>query len=397
MYEKKHALPILMFTVYTFFFCFFVNDCWSRDYAPDVHWAFCIDTSGSMKTKGHMDLLKLITEKISNEFVDSGKSIIKAGDRITIFSFDEEVRLEATSLYQTENDLRPIRDKLRQINKRNGSLTFTSEAMVQAIDFMKKYSQFFHTNALYVFTDGKSEPYSPKWSNEKIEASKKRNRENFKKISLSGQDHEMNIWVGVLKWEAFNDAKSFVNKMGKGGHLVDLTDFNRLPLEKALENFAKTVRSRIKIPDVKEIDFGTVPYKSSLPYQKNVTFSMQTDKTNESPSIIGRIHFDPDNPAEIGQEYPLGIKTTEDKMVLNFNIAQSNALKPGIYRGKLKLYPSQTHFGALLIEPSKLNVEFRKAGFLSFYFWRALIVCVMSVMVLFYLMSKIKRKMPIRI
>ena len=71
-----------------------------------------------------MDLLKVITQKISNEFIDVNKNIIKAGDRITIFSFDEEVRLEATSLYQTSNDIVPIRDKLVAMNKRKGSLTF---------------------------------------------------------------------------------------------------------------------------------------------------------------------------------------------------------------------------------------------------------------------------------
>ena len=59
------------------------TDGWSREsspkvnseYLPNVHWVFCIDTSGSMKMKGHMDLLKLITEKITNEFLDGKKKI----------------------------------------------------------------------------------------------------------------------------------------------------------------------------------------------------------------------------------------------------------------------------------------------------------------------------------
>ena len=42
------------------------------------------------EAKGHMDLLRLVTSKISQEFLDSKKGIIKQGDRISIFSFDEE-------------------------------------------------------------------------------------------------------------------------------------------------------------------------------------------------------------------------------------------------------------------------------------------------------------------
>ena len=60
------------------------------------------------------------------------------------------------------------------MNKRNGNLTFISEAIVQAVEVSGKYDKFFHTNALYIFTDGKSEPYSSKWSKAKIAARKKR-------------------------------------------------------------------------------------------------------------------------------------------------------------------------------------------------------------------------------
>ena len=397
MHQKKYIISMLTFIVFTCFFCFINGDCWSTNYSPNVHWSFCIDTSGSMKTKGHMDLLRLITQKITNEFIDVNKNIIKAGDRITIFSFDEEVRLEATSLYQTESDILPIRDKLIEMNKRSGSLTFISEAIVRAADFANKYSQFFHTSPLFVFTDGKSEPYSTKWSKTKIEARKKRDMENFKKISLFGKDDAFNVWLGVLKWEAFNDAKSLVKNMGKGGHLVDLTDFNRLSLQKALDNFAQTVRPSVKFSDIKDIDFGTIPYKNDSQYRKNISFSMQMDKINKPPCIIGHINFDPDNPSEIPQEYPLEIKTSEDKMVLNFEMAKSDELKPGTYRGKLELLPSQAHFGTLLIEPSQFNVEFRKSGFLSFYILRVLIAFAIGFPFLSYLISKIKRKMPIRV
>jgi hypothetical protein len=344
-----------------------------------------------------MDLLRLITEKITNEFVDVDKNIIKTGDRITIFSFDEEVRLETTSLYQTASDIVPIRDKLIGMNKRKGSLTFISEAIVQAIDFKNKYSRFFHTNAIYVFTDGKSEPYSAKWPKGKIEARKKRDAQNFKKISVVGKDPALNIWLGVLKWQAFDDAKSLVKNMGKGGHLVDLTDFNRLSLEKALGNFAQTVRSIVTISSMKDLDFGTIPYRSSQPYQKNLTLNIEADQTNEPPAIIGHIDFDPDNPSEIAKAYPLEIRTSEDKMVLNFKMEESDKLKSGTYRGKLELLPSQTPFGTLVIEPAQFNVEFNKSGSLSFYVWRVLTVSVISFLLLFYLINKIRSRMPIRV
>ena len=311
MYIRKYNTKIFVSTIFIFFLFFFISkDCRGNQYSPNVHWVFCIDTSGSMKTKDHMDLLKFITGKITDGFIDAGKNIVKTGDRITIFSFDQDVRLEATALYQTENDILPIRSKLEEMNKRNGSLTFISEAIVQAIDFTNKYNQFFHTNALYVFTDGKSEPYSSNWSKEKIEARKKRDAENFKKISLSGKEHGLNVWLGVLKWEAFNDARYLVSKMGKGGHLVDLTDFNRLSLEKALIDFSETVRAKVQVFDTKDIDLGTINYGSVSPYQKKISLNIQKDKNDLTPNIIGRISFDPDNPSEIAKTYPVEIKTT---------------------------------------------------------------------------------------
>ena len=397
MFRKKYGMIAVLITTFMFFSGVIDGDCWSKEYSPNVHWVFCIDTSGSMKMKGHRDLLKLITKKITNEFTDIKKNIIKVGDRITVFSFDSDVRLEMTALYQTENDIFPIRDKLKQMNKRSGNLTFISEAIVQAFDLTHKYKEFFHTNALYVFTDGKSEPYSKKWPKAKIEARRARDKENFKKITLSGKDQGLNVWLGVLKWEAFNDAKSLVKKMGKGGHLVDLTDFNRLSLEKALNDFAQTVRSKVRLAGVKGLNLGTIPYDSTLPYQKNITWNIETDKANEAPSIIGRINFDPDNPSEMPQGYPLDIKTTVDKMVLNFRLARSEKLRPGIYKGKLELLPSRATFGALEIEPSEFGVEFKKAGFVSFYFWRVLILSFVCILILFFLINKIKRKMPVRV
>ena len=193
MDQKKLIISMCTFIIFTCFFSINGRDCLGGYYSPNVHWTFCIDTSGSMKRKGHVDLLRLITDKITNEFLDAGKNIIRTGDRISIFSFDDGVRLEATALYQTESDIHAIRDKLIRMNQRSGSLTFISEAIVQAIDFTSEYSKFFHTNALYVFTDGKSEPYSNKWPIEKREVRKKRDLENFKKISLFGRNDELNV------------------------------------------------------------------------------------------------------------------------------------------------------------------------------------------------------------
>ena len=101
MYRKKYSLTIFLFGVFTFASSAMAVETRSQDFSPNVHWVFCIDTSGSMKAKGSMDLLKVITEKITSDFTDIDKKIVKVGDRITVFSFDEEVRLEATSLYQT--------------------------------------------------------------------------------------------------------------------------------------------------------------------------------------------------------------------------------------------------------------------------------------------------------
>ncbi len=397
MGRKKYIISMGVFIIFTYFLSINGLDCFGSNYSPNVHWTFCIDTSGSMKRKGHVDLLKLITDKITTEFLDDRKNVIRTGDRISIFSFDDGARLEATALYQTESDILAIRDKLIQMNKRSGSLTFISEAIVQAFEFTEKYSKFFHTNALYVFTDGKSEPYSKKWPNEKREVRKKRDMDNFRKISLLGREDELNVWVGVLRWEAFDDAKSLVTRMGKGGHLVDLTDFNRLSLEKALANFAETVRSTVKLPDTKAVDFGTIPYKRTQPYEKHISFNIQAQKMDQPPSMTGRITFDPDNPSEITQDYPLEIKTTEDKMVLNFELAKSSQLKPGTYRGKLNVFPSQMQFGTLVIEPSQFEVKFKKSGYLSFYTWRVLTGLVISFLFLFYFTNKVRRRMPIKV
>ena len=397
MKRYKCAVSLFVFIIFLLSPQFAVENCWSGERTPNVHWVFCIDTSGSMKTKGHMDLLRLITERISGDFLDVNNKLIKAGDRVTILSFDERVRLEETSLYQTENDLSPVRKTLMDLNKRSGNLTFISESIVQGIDVVKKYDKFFHTNALYVFTDGKSEPYSPKWPSEKIEDRKKRDMENFQRISLAGKDPKLNVWIGVLKWEAFEDARSLVSRIGEGGHLIDLTNFNRLSLEKALTDFAQTVRSEVRLQDMKDIDFGTIPYKGSEPYQKSLSFSMHTDKTLESPAITASIKFDPDNPSEIKEEPQIKIQTTENKMVLSFQITNSNELDPGTYRGKLRLSPSQTHYGALEIKPSQFAVKFKKSGVVRSYFWKVAAALIFGTLLLIFLLNKVKRKMPIKI
>ncbi len=395
MYIKKYLVLIILSFVISFIFS---QGSEGKDYSPDVHWVFCIDTSGSMKAKGQLNLLKLITEKITNEFLDVKKNIIKPGDRITIFSFDKDVELEITSLYQTEDDLLPIKNKLKDINKKCGNLTFISEAIVQAIKHIEKYNKFFDTNALYIFTDGKSEPYSQKWPEDKIKARKKRDEGNLKRISLAGNNKRLNIWLGVLKWAAYNDAKSFVEKMGEGGHIVDLTDFTRLSLEKALENFAQTVRYKVKILSIADLNFGTIPYRSNKPYRKNTSLAIQTDANQDPPSLKGTMSFDPDNPSsELDKNYSIETKASENKMVLDFKISKCDTLKPGIYKGSLRLLPSFEKYGALMIEPSQFRVKLRKSGFLSSYLWKIFIACVVVLFALFYLIKTIKRKLPVKV
>ena len=157
--------------------------------------------------------------------------------------------------------------------------------------------------------------------------------------------------------------------MGKGGHLVDLTNFNRLSLEKALIDFAGTVRSEVKLVDAKSLNLGTIPYKNSGSYQKNISFSIQTDKINKLPSLTAAINFDPENPSEIKAKDIFEIKTTVDKIFLSFKLADSNNLHSGTYKGKLKLIPTQSHYGSLVIEPSQLDVKFRKSSGELVYFY----------------------------
>ena len=397
MQRKNRRILTITFLTIAMLLAVFEGTTWSKSFSPNVHWTFCIDTSGSMKSKGHMDLLNLVTTKISQEFLDAKKGIIKQGDRISIFSFDDRSRLEATALYQTQNDLTTIKKKLKDMNKRRGSLTFISEAVVKAVQFTETYDQFFKTNALYVFTDGKSEPYSDKWPKAKIEKRKKKDAENFAKISLFKKDRELNVWLGVLKWEAFADAESLVKRMGKAGHLVNLTDFNRLPLEKALANFADSVRSTVNLPQLASIDFGTIPHKVTGPYQRSISFGIKTEKADEPPSIMGLVDFDPDNPSEIAKKHLVEIKASNDKMVLTFELAESNELAPGNYTGKLELLPSPSQFGTLDIQPSQYNVKFKKSGYLTFYFLRGFLpIAAMFVMVSFVFI-KIKKRMPIKV
>jgi hypothetical protein len=200
-----------------------------------------------------------------------------------------------------------------------------------------------------------------------------------------------------LKWEAFEDAESLVSRIGEGGHLIDLTNFNRLSLEKALTDFAQTVRSEVRIQNIKDIDFGTIPYKGSEPYQKSLSFGMQADKALESPAITASIKFDPDNPSEIKEEPQIKIQTTEDKMVLSFEMVNSNELDPGTYRGKLSLSPSQTQYGALVIQPSQFEVKFKKSGVVGSYFWKVAAALIFGSLLLIFLLNKVKRKMPIKI
>jgi Mg-chelatase subunit ChlD len=63
MHKKKYSL-LLMILMILVLSLSMKTAGWSREsspkinseYLPNVHWVFCIDTSGSMKMKGHMDL-----------------------------------------------------------------------------------------------------------------------------------------------------------------------------------------------------------------------------------------------------------------------------------------------------------------------------------------------------
>ena len=120
MCKKRNSLKIFVYVISLVSVCFLGSHALANDYLPNVHWVFCIDTSGSMKEKGQMDLLQEITDRITKEFIDNKDKILRVGDRITLFSFDEDVRLEATSLYQTDEDLIVIKNKLSEMNKRRG-------------------------------------------------------------------------------------------------------------------------------------------------------------------------------------------------------------------------------------------------------------------------------------
>jgi len=185
--------------------------------------------------------------------------------------------------------------------------------------------------------------------------------------------------------------------MGKAGHLVNLTDFNRLPLEKALANFAESVRSTVNLSQLASIDFGTIPHKVTGQYQRSISFDIKTEKTDEPPSIMGRVDFDPDNPSEIAQKHLVQVKASTDKMVLTFELAESNDLEPGDYTGKLELLPSPAQFGTVDIHPAQFDVRFKKSGYLAFYFWRGFLPIATMLIVVAFFLAKIKKRMPIKV
>ena len=78
MHQKKYIMSMFTFIIFTCFFRLINRDCWKRNYSRNVHWSFCIDTSGSMKTRGHMDLLRLIREKITKENIYLTHKVILA-------------------------------------------------------------------------------------------------------------------------------------------------------------------------------------------------------------------------------------------------------------------------------------------------------------------------------
>ena len=112
---------------------------------------------------------------------------------------------------------------------------------------------------------------------------------------------------------------------------------------------------------------------------------------------VQRQSFDPENPTGIDNNSSVEVRNSANKIVLSFNVTECNILKPGTYRGTLKLFPSFEKFGALIIEPSQFQMELRKTGFLRTYLWKILLGSIILFIVLLYLSNKIRRRLPIKV
>lgn len=119
-----------------------------------IDWILVVDTSASMRGVGGT---KNIFEQVKNsvtEFINTAR----LGDTVTIYSFDKDVTLNATSIPITSN---PDRGRLKQIIKSlqaEGMRTHTGKGVQQALQHSAQLNQrpdtLGRTVSIVLLTDG---------------------------------------------------------------------------------------------------------------------------------------------------------------------------------------------------------------------------------------------------
>ena len=119
-----------------------------------IDWILVVDTSASMRGVGGTKNIFEQVKNSVNEFVNTAR----LGDTVTIYSFDKDVTLKATSIPITSN---PDRGKLKQIIKSlqaEGMRTHTGKAVQQALEYSAQLNQrpdtIGRTVSIVLVTDG---------------------------------------------------------------------------------------------------------------------------------------------------------------------------------------------------------------------------------------------------
>jgi Mg-chelatase subunit ChlD len=119
-----------------------------------IDWILVVDTSASMRGVGGTKNIFEQVKNSVNEFVNTAR----LGDTVTIYSFDKDVTLKATSIPITSN---PDRGKLKQIIKSlqaEGMRTHTGKAVQQALQYSAQLNQrpdtIGRTVSIVLVTDG---------------------------------------------------------------------------------------------------------------------------------------------------------------------------------------------------------------------------------------------------
>lgn len=119
-----------------------------------IDWILVVDTSASMRGVGGTKNIFEQVKNSVNEFVNTAR----LGDTVTIYSFDKDVTLKATSIPITSN---PDRGKLKQIIKSlqaEGMRTHTGKAVQQALQYSAQLNQrpdtIGRTVSIVLLTDG---------------------------------------------------------------------------------------------------------------------------------------------------------------------------------------------------------------------------------------------------